>query len=228
LLTLHLNTLIERSIRETLARIYLGRDPGERVSQGMIAVGNVVALEAAIWFSDLRGFTAASERMSAEELVATLNRYFEALVVPIHAHGGEILKFIGDAVLAVFPAVRAGSAENACRAALRAADEADARLAAVNAARDDPASPPLVHAVGLHYGDASYGNVGCFDRLDFTLIGREVNVAARIEGLGKQLDRRLLCSRPFADVAKLEMEDLGSFAVKGVAGKVAVACPRGC
>jgi len=226
LLTLHINTLIEASIKDTLARVYLGRDPGQRVSQGMIAVGNVVALEGAIWFSDLRGFTQSSERLTPEELIETLNTYFGALVGPLYAEGGEILKYIGDAILAVFPTSRFGDGALACRAALAAVQAAQDRLDAINAQRTAAGLDVLNHGVGLHYGEARYGNVGSQERLDFTLIGREVNVASRIEGLTKQLDRSPLCSQTFADAAGLAMEPLGSFPLKGVAEETAILSPH--
>jgi adenylate cyclase len=221
LLTLHLNTLVEEGIKSTLARVYLGRDPGERVSHGMIEVGNVVAIEGAIWFSDLRDFTSTSERLSPEELIDTLNTYFGALVGPIYTEGGEILKYIGDAVLAIFPTERFADSAGACGAALTAAVLAEERLSKINAARTEP----LRHGVGLHYGEARYGNVGSQERLDFTLIGREVNVASRIEGLTTLLGRTVLCSGAFADLLGLAMEQLGQFDLKGVAGKVAILSP---
>jgi adenylate cyclase len=225
LLTLHLNTLVEASIKDTLARVYLGRDPGQRVSQGMIASGNVVALEGALWFSDLRGFTEASGRMSAEELVETLNTYFAALVGEIYARDGEILKFIGDAILAVFPTARFGDAQGACRAAFEVVGAVERNLEAVNAERAAAGKDPLAHGIGLHYGEARYGNVGTQERLDFTLIGREVNIASRIEGLTKDLARSPLCSGTFADAASLAMDPLGGFELKGVAGKVEILSP---
>lgn len=226
LLTLHINTLIEASIKDTLARVYLGRDPGLRVSQGMIAVGNVVALEGAIWFSDLRGFTSTSERLTPEELVETLNTYFAALVGPIYAEGGEILKYIGDAILAIFPTGRLGGAAPACQAALAAVRQAQDRLDEINAQRAPSGLDELHHGVGLHYGEARYGNVGSQERLDFTLIGREVNVASRIEGLTSRLDRSPLCSQAFADAAEVAMEPIGLFALKGVRGEVMILSPQ--
>jgi adenylate cyclase len=227
LLTLHLNTLVEASIKDTLARVYLGRDPGQRVSQGMIASGNVVALEGAIWFSDLRGFTEASGRMSAEELVETLNTYFAALVGEIYARDGEILKFIGDAILAVFPTARFGDERGACRAALDVVGAVERNLEAVNAERAANGKDSLAHGIGLHYGEARYGNIGTQERLDFTLIGREVNIASRIESLTKELARSPLCSGAFTEATGLAMESLGGFELKGVAGKVEILSPGG-
>lgn len=216
LLTLHINTLVEASIKNTLARVYLGRDPGERVSKGMIAAGNLISLRGAIWFSDLRGFTETSGRLSPEELIALLNEYFGTVVSPIYAAGGEVLKYIGDAVLAVFPEANFASGAEACRAALTAVAEAVERLAALNARRGADAGPPVAHGIGLHYGDTLYGNIGVIERLDFTVIGREVNVASRIEEMTKQLDHSPICSAAFAERAGVPAASLGSFALRGV------------
>lgn len=226
LLTLHLNTLIEFSIKNTLARVYLGRDPGKRVSDGMIAAGDVISLEGAIWFSDLRGFTETSGRLPPEELVALLNEYFATVVAPIYAGGGEVLKYIGDAILAVFPASSFADAAEACRAALEAAAEADERLQALNGRRAATRGVGIAHGIGLHYGKAHYGNVGVFERLDFTLIGREVNIASRIEGLTKELAGSPLCSAAFAAASGLRHRSLGDFALKGVTEPVEIFQPQ--
>lgn len=226
LLTLHINTLIEFSIKNTLARVYLGRDPGQRVSDGMIAVGNVISLEGAIWFSDLRGFTETSERLSPEALIETLNDYFVTVVGPIYAHKGEVLKYIGDAILAVFPVSNFSGTSAACRAALDAMNEAQRNLAAVNAERTGSGSAPMKHGVGLHYGQARYGNIGSIERLDFTLIGREVNIASRIESLSKELGEPVLCSQSFVDKAAVRMREIGRFSLKGVAEPVQVCAPE--
>lgn len=225
LLTLHLNTLIEFSIKNTLARVYLGRDPGKRVGEGMIAAGDVISLEGAIWFSDLRDFTETSGRLAPEELVALLNEYFATVVAPIYAGGGEVLKYIGDAILAVFPASSFADAAGACRAALKAAAEAGEGLQALNARRAATTGADVAHGIGLHYGKAHYGNVGVFERLDFTLIGREVNIASRIEGLTKELAGSPLCSAAFAAASGLPHLSLGGFALKGVTEPIEIFRP---
>lgn len=226
LLTLHLNTLIEFAIKNTLSEAYLGRDPGRRVAEGMIEVGNVIALDGAIWFSDLRGFTEASETSTPQELVAMLNTYFAEVIAPVYRHGGEVLKYIGDAILAVFPAENCGSPANACGAAMEAVEETSSALAALNERRAGTGRKPVRHGVGLHYGPALYGNIGSIERLDFTLIGREVNLASRIEGLTKQLDRDVLCSEQFARHAGCDTEPLGEFTLKGIRGAVKLHAPR--
>ncbi|HAU22841.1 MAG TPA: hypothetical protein DCS24_09680 [Erythrobacter sp.] len=225
MLSLHLNTLIESSIKNTLVEVYLGRDPGQRVSKGMIAAGNVVGLEGAIWFSDIRDFTKASESMDAESLVKMLNDYFTAVVGTIYDQGGEILKYIGDAILAIFPSDKFPGPSESCRAALDAAAVAQSRLDALNEERERRGLAAINHGIGLHFGKAQYGNIGGAERLDFTLIGREVNIAWRIEGLTKPLEERLLCSQPFTEESGTDMELLGEFDLKGIKEKMAVYRP---
>ena len=208
-----------------LARCYVGVDPGRRVCDGMITRGAIVSDAAAVWFSDLRGFTAISEGATPDELVATLNAYFDAVVPPIYAHAGEVLKYIGDAVLAVFPHRSFADAEAACRAALAAAREGTALLEQANARREEAGRPPLRHGVGLATGTFSYGNVGARERLDFTAIGATVNLASRIEGMTKELGRTVLCTAEFAALADAAAEPLGHFALKGIAQPVAICAP---
>lgn len=225
ILTLHLNTLIEFNIKNTLAEVYLGRDPGRRASRGMIAAGNVVALEGAIWFSDIRGFTEASERLDEVALVDMLNAYFAAVVGPIYENGGEILKYIGDAILAVFPTSSFHDSQEACRAALGAVTDAETRLKSLNEERGTFGLAPICHGIGLHFGNARYGNIGTAQRLDFTLIGREVNIASRLEGLTKTLTASPLCSQSFIDHCGTDMEVLGEFELKGVSDRMTVFRP---
>lgn len=225
LFTLHLNTLMEYDIKNTLARTYLGDDPGQRVCEGMIGRGEVVTLDAAIWFSDLRGFTATSDSLEAEALLELLNDYFEVVVTAIYEEGGEVLKYIGDAILAIFPVTSFEASADACRAALAAARRTGKRLKELNAERLARQQAALDHGVALHLGNAQYGNIGSLQRLDFTLIGREVNVASRLEGLTKQLGETVLCSRPFAEASGVPARALGCFPLKGVGQPVEVMAP---
>lgn len=220
-LAMPLNTLVEYNLKETLARVYVGRDPGSRVCAGMIRPGQVVSLDAAIWFSDIRGFTETSEGLEPQALVERLNAYFEVIAAAIYGAGGEILKYIGDAVLAVFP-VENSDAKAACVAALAALHDARARLAILNEEFAARAELPVAHGVGLHLGTASYGNIGGRERLDFTVIGRAVNLASRIESMCKTLDADALCSGDFAAAADLGGAPLGEFELKGVSGTVAI------
>lgn len=220
LLSLLLNTVIESDIKNTLATVYLGRDPGRRVCAGMIHRGEVVSIDAAVWFSDLRNFTAQGEDLSPEKLVRRLNDYFEIVVGAIHEAGGEVLKYIGDAVLAIFPVSIELGPRAACLAAVRALDDATARLAVINERVRARGEPELAHGVGLHVGTTSYGNIGARERLDFTVIGRTVNIASRIESQCSPVGAVALCSREFVEVAGISARSLGPFALKGVTGTV--------
>ena len=220
LLSLLLNTVIEANTKDTLAAVYLGQDPGRRVCSGMIHRGEVVSIDAAVWFSDLRNFTASGEELPPEKVLERLNDYFEIVVGAIHAAGGEVLKYIGDAVLAIFPVSDERPAKEACLAAVRALRDATERLDTLNARALAQDEPRLAHGVGLHVGTTSYGNVGGRERLDFTVIGRTVNIASRIESQCKPMGAAALCSREFAELAGIDFCPLGSFELKGVAGQV--------
>lgn len=219
-LTWLLNTVVEYDAKSTLARAYLGKDPGQRACSGMIHRGEIVSIEAAVWFSDLRNFTASGEELPPEKLVERLNGYFEIVVDAVEAAGGEVLKYIGDAVLAIFPVSGDRDAKQACRDAVRALKDTTSRLDKLNAKAKQQQLPELVHGVGLHVGTASYGNIGGRERLDFTVIGRTINIASRIESQCRPLGASALCSREFAELAGIASRPLGSFALKGVAGEV--------
>ena len=225
LLTLHIDSIIEHEVKETLARVYVGQDPGRRVCNGMINVGEVVSVDAAIWFSDIRGFTSISDGMSAEQLIDGLNQYFEAVVTGIYEAGGEVLKYVGDAVLAVFTVAAFGSRRDACKAALAAVGESAGRLAELNGVRAASGEPEFAHGIGLHVGEVSYGNIGSRERLDFTVIGREVNITSRIEGKCKELGEPLLCSAAFAGEVGQGFRDLGQFELKGLSEPIRLSVP---
>lgn len=213
---------VQRRVARALLHTYLGRGPGEAVLAGRVRRGDVERMEAAIWFSDLRGFTQASTSVEPAALVAWLNEYFCALAGPIAAHGGEILKFIGDAVLAVFPVTPERSTATACRAALSAAGEADGALDALNLDRRGRGLPPLAHGIGLHVGEVQYGNIGADRRLDFTVIGQAVNLASRIESLCGKLGRSMLASEELARLAEAPLSPIGTFELKGIPGQQVV------
>lgn len=226
LLTLHIDSIVEHEVKNTLARVYVGQDPGSRVCKGMINVGEVVSVDAAIWFSDIRGFTDISDGLGPEQLIEGLNQYFDAVVGAIYDARGEVLKYIGDAVLAVFAVDTFGTRREACAAALAAVNESAARLADLNAKRSADLSPRFEHGIGLHVGEVLYGNIGSRDRLDFTVIGREVNIASRIESMCKQLAEPLLCSAAFAREAGMDFRDLGQFSLKGVSQEISLGVPE--
>ena len=219
LLTLLLNTVVEFDTKRTLARVYLGEDPGNRVCAGMIHRGEVVSIDAAVWFSDLRNFTASGEALSPERIIERLNAYFEIVVGAIHDAGGEVLKYIGDAVLAIFPVSSERGPGDACVAAVAALRDAEERLVSLNQRAAAKGEPEIAHGVGLHFGTTSYGNIGGSERLDFTVIGRAVNIASRIEGQCRPIGASALCSREFSELAGIPSRALGCFDLKGVAGK---------
>lgn len=192
---------------------YVGREAGLRILSGEIRPGHGHRLPAAIMFADLSGFTAASET-GGEGLVGRLGEHLTAIAEPIEEAGGEILKFMGDGVLAGFPIANAAEPGQACAAALAAARAALARNDAVNAARSDLV--PLGLDVALHRGEVFYGNVGGGKRLDFTVIGPAVNETSRIEVLCGTLGRPLLMSAPFAACCGASVVSLGFHALRGV------------
>jgi adenylate cyclase len=196
----------------SLLDVYLGHNAARRVLAGAFRRGGGETIRAAIWSCDLRGFTAMADRLPAAEVVATLDRYFETVCAPIAEGGGEVLKFIGDAVLAIFPA---GDDEvAACRRALAAAKGAIVGIRRWNEEREEA----IGVGVALHVGDVTYGNIGAQRRLDFTVIGAAVNEVCRVEGLCKELGRSLLVTDAFAArVACRDLVALGTRALRGVA-----------
>ena len=212
---------IRESVMRQLLRFYLGAGAGERVYRGQVHRGEGTRIPAAIWFSDLRGFTAASERLSPEDLLTLLNDVFEVLIDAVQAHGGEVLKLIGDGMMAIFEGD--GGAEASIRAA-RTAQQALSELRQRRQAAD--LHPPEV-GIGLHYGEVMYGNIGGKTRLDFTVIGTAVNRTARLEGLCGALSQRVLVSQALSERVDTELIDLGEHSVKGVPEPMKVyALPR--
>jgi adenylate cyclase len=196
-----------RRSSESLLRTFLGDGPADAVLAGAIRRGDRRHLDAALLFCDLRGFTVMSERLDEADLFAALDQYFEAVVEAVCGGGGDVLKFLGDGVLAIFPVE--ASRTDACRAALEAVAEARERLAAAD-------GTPLAFTATLHVGQVVYGNIGSPDRLDFTVLGPTVNLVSRLEGLAKELDQPLLCSAAFAAAVDVPLASLGRFAPKGV------------
>jgi class 3 adenylate cyclase len=196
------------------------------VLAGEIKRGAGEPLRAAILATDMRGFTSLSDRLPAERVVEIVNAWFERQVGAVHAHGGEVLKFIGDGMLAIFPIVDVELARMAARDALGAARDAIKAAAAMNA---DPAfadAAPLRAVAALHAGEIFLGNIGAPDRLDFTAIGPSVNVVSRLEQLVKSLNRELIVSAAFAAIGSEKLFSLGTHQLKGVADPVEVfTCP---
>ncbi len=194
---------------------YVGIHAGERILAGKIRRGYTERIRAVIWLSDMRGFTALSERIPPAELVDLLNRYFDCQVPAIVEHGGEVLKFIGDGLLAIFPVADDESdAEWACNDVLVAARQARSNVAALNAAVGDQARA-LRFGLALHVGEVLYGNIGGGNRLDFTCIGPAVNLAARLERLTSPLRRTVLASDRFARHCQPPLVSLGEYTLPG-------------
>jgi adenylate cyclase len=198
-----------------LLDVYLGKNAARRVCAGAFQRGRGELIDAAIWFSDMRGFTARSDRAPPARVVEVLDGYFEAVASAVADNGGEVLKFIGDAVLAIFPIE--DDARRACRNALAAAEDALASLARFNEGLVSRGDDPVEVGVALHRGPVMYGNIGGRDRLDFTVISSSVNEASRLESLCKQLGTSLALSAAFAETADVEgIVDLGEHALRGV------------
>src|SRR5215472_11737560 len=178
-----------RRITENLLDTYLGPQAGRRVLAGQIHRAEGEQLRAVIMMTDMRGFTALSDRLPGEEVIGLLDDYFDAIVTPVEARNGETLKFMGDGLLAIFPAADDDDFSEASVQALEASLEGLERLGVVNRARRKADQPEVRIGIGLHLGEVIFGNVGASDRLDFTVIGPAVNLASRIEGLTKRLLR---------------------------------------
>jgi adenylate cyclase len=195
---------------------YVGNRAGERILGGQIRRGHTETMHAAIWLSDLRGFTALSDRLPAETVVDILNRYFDCQVPAIRAHGGEILKFMGDGLLAVFPiAEQDGDAAQVSAQVLQAARESRALVEALRYETGE-AVERFRFGVALHVGKILYGNIGGGNRLDFTCIGPAVNLAARLEKIAGRLRRTVVASTEFVEACEDDdWVDLGEFSISG-------------
>jgi adenylate cyclase len=205
-----------RLISANLLGVYLGQQTGQRVLAGDIIRGSGETIRAVLLFADLRGFTALSDRLPAAKIIEILNGYFERVVNPIHANSGEVLKFIGDGLLAIFPIDDAAFAFGAARRALDAAIQAFTELEEFNANPTRGEESPIRMAIALHVGDVVYGNIGGRDRLDFTTIGPAVNLVARLQQLSKRLERPLLLSDAFAKICERPLVSLGFQPLRGL------------
>ena len=205
-----------RRMTENLLDTYLGPQAGRRVLAGQIQRAEGERLRAVIMMTDMRGFTALSDRLPGEEVIELLDDYFDAIVTPVAARKGETLKFIGDGVLAIFPAADDDDFSSASVQALEAALEGLERLGIVNKKRRAVDRTEVRIGIGLHLGEVIFGNVGAADRLDFTVIGPAVNLASRIEGLTKRLLRPILVSSAFAQICPRPLVSLGFHPVRGL------------
>jgi adenylate cyclase len=204
---------IKNRLARTLLETYVGSHAGELILAGATRRGTGTTVRAAIMICDLRDFTKISDNWPRDDVIDLLNDYFDAMSEPIARHGGEILKFIGDGLLAIFPL----SQPNACADLLHAVTEARQAMVALNERNKATSRAPLNYGIGVHVGDVMYGNIGSSSRLDFTVIGPAVNMASRLEALTKQLGRTVLLSRDFAELVepKFELEHVGKHEVRG-------------
>ncbi len=235
LFALHVQRHSALRISDNALNAYLGLSAAAKVLNGSIKRGAGKSIRAVIWVSDLRGFTDLSDRLSGSDMLALLNAYFEVMAGAVLSHGGEVLKFIGDGLLAVFP-LQNGQLENAglvaeaAKAALAAAQQAHAGLAAINASAplgltDVADWRPLRAGIALHEGEVFFGNIGSPDRLDFTVIGPAVNEASRVEAMQKTLGRNILVTEAVARHLDCAMDDLGEHALRGVAVPIRIFSP---
>jgi adenylate cyclase len=217
LLPLVIDMHSHRSIARNLLAFYLGATTGPRVLAGQIRRGMGEVLTAVLWSSDLRGFTERSDRLPGERMIAILNALFDAQANAINQHGGEILKFIGDGLLAIFPIADPGQSTDAARRALEAAQEAQAAVGRLGEHASLAGEPSLRIVVALHAGSVLYGNIGAANRLDFTVIGPAVNLVSRVEAVAKALDQPIIVTDDFIRAYGEPMRSLGRHQLRGLA-----------
>jgi len=211
---------LKNQLARTLLETYVGPHASEQILAGATTRGSGVTVDAAILICDLRNFTALSNLRSRDEVIEILNGYFDAMAEPIARHGGEILKFMGDGLLAIFPL----NNSTACSDLLRAIGEAQTALAKLNEQNLSAGRDALSYGIGVHVGEVMYGNIGSRNRLDFTVIGPAVNIASRLESLTKEVKRSVLFSQAFVEMAGCQsnLEDVGSYPLRGLGEPVTV------
>ena len=202
-------------LMESLLRLYLGEITGPQVLGGKIHRGEMDTIESVVWFSDIRGFTVMSTIMQPQELVDLLNTYYAVIIPVIRSYGGEVLKFLGDGLLVVFPN-QSGKSKQVKYKALIAAKKAREELKKLNASRVENGMMPIEHGIGLHYGQVQYGNIGSNERLDFTVIGSAVNAASRIAGHCGDLNQDILMSKTLSGHLKTKLVSHGVREMKGL------------
>ncbi|KQV22756.1 guanylyl cyclase [Rhizobium sp. Root1203] len=214
-----LAALASRLTLTTLLGAYLGRRSAAQVQAGALRRGTGEIIRAALLCADLRDFTAQSEVVEPMVMIAALDAWFERVAGAVHAFGGEVLKFIGDGLLAIFPVT--GTPGEACDAALRAVAASRAGMAHLDTVRETQGLPPLPFGMAVHFGEILWGNIGAADRLDFTAIGPAVNLVSRLEGLCKPLARSVLISGAVAAETTAALIPLGEHTLRGIANPCA-------
>lgn len=223
-LSLLINVVETRRLARTILRTYLGKDTGERVLAGDIVRGGGDRIEAAVWFCDLRNYTAMMSEIGSFAMIDVMNEYFDCMAEAVWEEGGEILKFMGDAILAVFRIDEGRSTVQAAQSAVRAAQMAVASLSDVSDRRVAMGALPLQAGVSIHLGSVVYGNIGAKSRLDFTVMGNSVNLVARIQGLNGSLGETILFSNEVAD--HVPSVPVGAHHFKGVPAPVEIFKPK--
>ncbi len=213
-------------IAKSVVATYLGPDAGLRVLDGQIRRGDGETIHAAIWYSDLRNSTPMADRLPPDAFIQVLNDYFECAGGAVLRHDGQILNFIGDAVLAIFPIRKGVGARRACRRALAAGKDAQGALAAVNRRRAEQGRDQLSFGLALHLGDVLLGNIGVPERITYSVIGSTVNEVARLEALTKKLKRPVVASESFVAQAPGAWDDLGTHRLRGVKALLRVFAPN--
>ena len=217
---------VKNQLMRNLVKTYLGKQSGKRVLNGRIKRGDGETIKAAIWYADLRSSTLMADTLPRNEYIDTLNTFFDATGGAVMQQGGQILSFIGDAVLAIFPVDDKGNTPAVvCERALDAASLARAKVHEINIGRGMAGKSPLDFGIGLHLGEVTYGNVGVPSRLTFSVFGAAVNEVARLDGLTKALGEPVLATKAFADALVHDWRPLGQHVMKGVGRKMKVFAP---
>ena len=217
-LGLLLDGALKDLILNTVLDCYVGHSPRDEIKQGNIRPGSLIDIEGAIWFSDIRKYSTHTQNTDEAILIDKLNAYYDCIVPTIYEHQGEVLKFIGDAVLAIFPTRNAQTAQAVCRNAFAAAQAANRAV--------QQSDIGFQHGIGLHFGHFRYGNIGTLRRMDFTVIGNEVNVAARIEGQCGAHQKALLMSQIFVERGEIAARRFVQTSLKGIVGDFALFEPE--
>lgn len=212
---------IQAQVTRNVLQTYLGHDAGEKVLRGEIRRGDGSEVHAVIFMSDLRDSTGYADILPGEDFLRLLNRYFDCTAGAVLDAGGEVLRFVGDSVLAIFPS-DAGRSTEAARRAMQATASAQERLTEFNAERARAGLKPIDFGIGLHVGNVMFGNIGVPERLEFSVVGPAANEVARLETLTKSLARRVLASAEFAALVDADWEPCGSFELRGVGSPIDV------
>ncbi|WP_170561640.1 adenylate/guanylate cyclase domain-containing protein [Ruegeria atlantica] len=215
-----LEPIAMRQSQKSLLQTYLGHGPAEEIDQGHIKRNEHRTVSAAILFADLRGFTEKASSWSESDLLCMMGEYFEMAVSPIQDNGGDVLKFMGDGILAVFNVDDDAAAS--CRSAVQAAEQALANLRDYNDAAVEKKKEPIKFVVGIDFGRVTFGNIGSPDRLDFTVVGQAVNVASRVQDLCKKLDEKILVTESVARHMAHSIQSTGYHSVRGLPEEIEV------